>query len=191
MSRSKLPPTPNFTAIETEAPKHADRQTMILTLIGNLVFSWSNNESMFIYLLMILLDVDEATAAVVFITLNTTRARLDLINRLAALKIRDSEVRRLLNGLIRDFNACTRLRNEFNHCMYMLNDQGEITHIQAMRLHEGKGEIGFGTSREMNDASIDDIIKGIRRLTKLNRDIWAFLPQLRDGIAQFGSNSTE
>ena len=36
-----------------------------------------------IYVLMILLRTNEASAAVVFATLNTTRARLDLIQRLA------------------------------------------------------------------------------------------------------------
>ena len=44
--------------------------------MGHLICSWSNNESLFIYVLMILLRTDEASAAVVFATLNTTRADL-------------------------------------------------------------------------------------------------------------------
>jgi hypothetical protein len=184
MARAQLPPMPDFAAIETEAPKHADRQTMILALIGNLVFSWSNNESMFIYILMILLDTDEATAAIVFVTLNTTRARLDLIHRLAALKISDPAVARPLEGLIKEFNNCTRLRNEFNHCMYVLNDNGEITHMQSMRIQEGRGRIAFGDTREMDDGRVQQLIDAIQRLKKLNRDIWSFLPHLRDGMAK-------
>jgi hypothetical protein len=46
--------------------------------MGHLICSWSNSESLFICVLMILLRTDEASAAVVFATLNTTReTRLD------------------------------------------------------------------------------------------------------------------
>ena len=47
--------------------------------MGSLICSWANNESLFIYVLMIPLRTDEASAALVFATLNTTRARPDLI----------------------------------------------------------------------------------------------------------------
>lgn len=61
-----------------------------LTLIGNLVHCWSNNESLFIYILMLLMETDEATAAIVYATLNTTRARIDLIERLAKIKVKEA-----------------------------------------------------------------------------------------------------
>lgn len=80
-------------------------------MIGNLVFSWSNNESLFIYLLMILLKTDQTSAAVVFATLNTTRARLDLIQRLAKLHVSDRTVTRTLDQLIERFKEYTRIRN--------------------------------------------------------------------------------
>ena len=96
---SELPPMPDFKAIEAAAPGSADRRTLILALIGNLVFSWSNNESLFIYVLMLLLETDQASAAVVFATLNTTRARLDLIHRLAKLKIRDPAMEKALDRI--------------------------------------------------------------------------------------------
>jgi hypothetical protein len=183
MARAQLPQMPDFAALETEANKFADRQTMILALIGNLVFSWANNESMFIYVLMILLDSDEATAAIVFATLNTTRARIDLIQRLASVKVTEPEIARTLTGLIRQFNTCTRLRNEFNHCMYVVNDHGEITHLQSMRLEEGRGQLRFGVTRKLDDEAIQQIIQLIERLKTLNRDIWAFLPRLQASIA--------
>ena len=49
-------------------------------------------ESLFIYILMLLMETDEATAAIVFATLNTTRARIDLIERLAKIKVGDKKV---------------------------------------------------------------------------------------------------
>jgi hypothetical protein len=73
-------------------PKGGGRRMVTLTLIGNLVHCWSNNESLFIYILMLLMETDEATAAIVFATLNTTRARIDLIERLAKIKVGDRKV---------------------------------------------------------------------------------------------------
>ena len=50
---AQLPPKPNFAAIEAAAPKGAGRRMLTLGLIGNLVYCWSNNESLFIYILML------------------------------------------------------------------------------------------------------------------------------------------
>ncbi|MFX6949686.1 hypothetical protein ABTH81_21645, partial [Acinetobacter baumannii] len=85
---------------------------------GNLVSSWTNNESLFIYVLMLLLRTDQASAALTFATLNTTRARLDLIQRLAKITIRDPNLEKALSKIIERFNESTVIRNEFNHCMY-------------------------------------------------------------------------
>jgi hypothetical protein len=82
MVSSRLPAKPDFDVIAASAPSTADRRTLFLALIGNLVSSWSNNESLFIYVLMILMRTDQESAALTFATLNTTRARLDLIQRL-------------------------------------------------------------------------------------------------------------
>ena len=86
---AQLPPKPNFAAIEAAAPKGAGRRMLTLGLIGNLVYCWSNNESLFIYILMLLMEADEASAAVVFGTLNTTRARIDLSPNPAEVSLAD------------------------------------------------------------------------------------------------------
>ena len=87
-----LPKTPAFEAIEALAAQSAEQRTKILALIGNLSFTWSNNESVFIYMLMILLKTDINRAAIIFVTLNTTRARLDLVRRLGKATLKDPEV---------------------------------------------------------------------------------------------------
>src|ERR1700682_2236023 len=92
----QLPPRPDFEAMAAAAPASADRRTLILSLIGNLIVSWSNNESLFIYGLMILLDTDQASAAIIFATLNTTRAQIDLIQRLAEGKLEDNKLDKAL-----------------------------------------------------------------------------------------------
>jgi hypothetical protein len=187
VSVPQLPPKPDFAAIEAAAHGSANRRTFIMALIGNLVYSWANNESMFIYVLMILMNTDEASAAVVFTTLNTTRARLDLVERLARIKIRDKSIQKALERIIAQFNELTKLRNEFNHCMYTLNERGEITHTHSIRMQDVKGKLQLGVIRKMDDARINDILTAVRDMTKLNREIWDFLPRLQSSL-QASSN---
>jgi hypothetical protein len=185
---SQLPPKPDFAAIEAAAKGSANRRTFIMALIGNLVYSWANNESMFIYVLMVLMNTDEASAAVVFTTLNTTRARLDLVERLAKIKIKDKSVQKTLERIITQFNELTKLRNEFNHCMYTLNERGEITHTHSIRMQEVKGKLQLGVVRKMDDARVNDILAAIRDMTKLNREIWDFLPRLQTSLQALGND---
>lgn len=175
-----LPPKPDFAAIDAASPSTADRRTRVLALIGNLVFGWSNNESMLIYILMLLLETDKISAAIVFTTLNTTRARLDLIQRLAKAKIADQALRNAIDKLVDRFSQSTRDRNEFNHCVYTVNDQGEITHTQTMRVREVRGRLMFGENRKMDQERINELIAISGELKRLNRDIWDLLPRLQD-----------
>jgi hypothetical protein len=182
MPKSELPPMPDFNAIEAAAPKSEDRRTLVFAVVGNLVFSWSNNESLFIYVLMLLLRTDQASAAVVFATLNTTRARLDLIQRLAKLHIRDRALDKTLDRIVERFNECTRVRNEFNHCMYSVGARGEIVHTQSMRIVETKRGLSFGEIKPMDEARIKELGQTVKELAKLNRDIWEFLPRLEEHL---------
>lgn len=175
---SDLPPRPDFEAIEAVAESTSERRTAILALIGNLVFSWSNNESLFIYVLMLLLRTDQASAAIVFVTLNTTRARLDLIRRLARAKVPDRIVMKELEALMDRFDRATRARNEFNHCTFTLNERGEITHTQSMRVIEKKRGLTIGEVRAMDDARLAEMREAVAELRSLNRDLWEFLPRL-------------
>ena len=182
MASSELPQKPDFEAIAAASPSSADRRTLILALIGNLVSSWSNNESLFIYVLMILLRTDQASAALTFATLNTTRARLDLIQRLAKIAIRDRELDKTLGKIIDRFNDSTHVRNEFNHCMYVVDATGQITHTQSMRIVQTKSSVQFGEKKLMDDARLKSMVKATRDMTRINRDIWDFLPRLEQHL---------
>jgi hypothetical protein len=178
-----LPPRPDFAAIETAARDTAADRQNLMTMIGQLVFSWSNNESLLIYVLMLLLKTDERSAAVVFSTLNTTRARLDLVRRLSLLHLRDSAIRAEIDRTIELFNDANRIRNEFMHAMYLVNDQGEITHTQMLRFVERRGRASFG-DRQPIDAkrrqTLVDVDDGLRQL---NRQLWDLLPRLQAAMA--------
>jgi hypothetical protein len=179
----QLPPRPDFAALEAAAPLTADHRTRILALIGNLVYGWSNNESMLIYVLMLLLETDKISAAIVFATLNTTRARLDLIQRLARAKIADRAVQAELDKLVERFSRTTRQRNEFNHSMFSVNDRGEITHTHAMRVRETRRGIQFGETKALDPQRIEEMHAATRELASLNRAIWEFLPRLEKYMA--------
>jgi hypothetical protein len=162
----------------------------VLALIGNIVFSWSNNESMFIYILMLLMETNETVAAIVFATLNTSRARLELIQRLARTRVADRAMARELDELIDRFNDCTRLRNEFNHSMFVVSDSGELTHTQAMRIQERRGRLAFGMRRSLDESRLNEMREGVVQLARLNRDLWAFLPRLEAYIASSGRRAS-
>lgn len=178
----KLPERPDFKALQLAAATTADKRTMLLALIGNLAFSWSNNESMFIYLIMLLLDTDETAAAVVFSSLNTTRARLDLIRRLALLRISDKAIATELDKLISRFDASTRLRNEFNHAVFDVDTNGDITHTRSLRIIEKRGKLKFGQTQAVNNKRLMELSNAITELGSLNRDIWDFLPRLQEHL---------
>jgi hypothetical protein len=176
---SRLPPRPDFEALAAAAPASADRRTFILALIGNLIVSWSNNESLFIYVLMILMETDQPSAAIVFATLNTTRARLDLIQRLAKIKLKDEKLDKALSKLIDRFNRSTVLRNEFNHCMYITDEIGQITHTLSMRIVESRDHLQFGVSKPLDDARLKHMIEASKEMSNINRGIWELLPRLQ------------
>jgi len=173
-----LPTQPDFAALDAVAHKTADRRTMIYALIGQIVFSWSNNESMFIYVLMLLMNTDQLSAAITFGTLNTTRARMDLIHRLASSRITDQELKKRMRWLIKKFNESTRQRNEFNHCMFTVNENGEITETHSMRIIEQKDQVKFGEVKKMDDQRISEMLRTINLLKEINREIWRILPDL-------------
>ena len=180
----RLPEPPDFSALDSVAAQSADQRTRVLALIGNLVFAWSNNESMFIYLLMILLRTDLQSAAVVFMTLNTTRARLDLIRRLAKSKVGDPAMLRRLERMIERFNDCTKVRNDFNHCIYQVDASGMITHTSVLRLRETKSTVEIDEMRPFDDKRIRELTKTIKALGLLNRELWALLPELDGAVAK-------
>lgn len=162
----------------------------MLTLIGSMISHWSNNESLFIYVLMLLLDTDEASAALVFATLNTTRARLDLIQRLAKIKVVDQGLDRDLNRLIDRFNETTLVRNELTHCMYVADNTGEIIQTQSMRVVQKRASIAFGETRPVDEARLKTISDTVDAMIRINRDIWNFLPRLEAHLRSRANTST-
>ncbi|KZL14401.1 hypothetical protein [Pseudovibrio sp. Ad37] len=145
--------SPDFDELDKIAPNKAGRRNLLFALIGNINYSWSNNESTFIYILQHLMQTDELTATLVFGTLNTTRARLELIERLADAKLKDVALQKKLRRILCIFNESTRLRNEFSHATFKQNQQGEITHTHSMRIQRKNGQIQLGEIKAVDDCA--------------------------------------
>jgi hypothetical protein len=186
-SGSDLLSRPDFGAIDGAAGEATANGASLLTLTGQLAFCWSNNESLLIYTLKLLLGTDEPSAAIVFSTLNTTRARIYLVRRLATIKVAEREARAELERLIENLDQANRLRNEFMQATYAVNERGE-THTQVVELESKNGRLRFFNERELDErqpidpARIAALVQACRDLRHLNREMLDFLPRLKKAV---------
>ncbi|WP_296432239.1 hypothetical protein [Yoonia sp.] len=122
-----------------------------------------------------LVRTDIETATVIFLTLNTSRARMDLVNRLSKLgKVAKEEQRQIL-ALTDRIQKIGRLRNRYNHCIYAFDSNAEVSHTILMRIADRKDGIKMGQVEAINDETTHGIAAAIAELGKINRASWAFL----------------
>ena len=151
----------------------------ILLHVGQMNYTWTNTESLLIHLIAGLANVEKDVAVVIFLTLNTTRARVDMVNRLAKMdrtpEDQRTEILKLTSALMRE----AALRNKYNHCIYSFDpDDGKIQTIQ-MRIQERKDNLRIGKTQKIDTQETTRIQQCVERLQTLNRDIW-------DVIKRFG-----
>lgn len=150
-----------------------------LLLVGRLNYAWTNTESLLIHLIAGLAEVDKETATVIFLTLNTTRARIDLVERLSKLDRVSAEERDPVLALTGRIQRQSALRNRYNHCIYAFDPENGNLHTILMRIADRKDTLKIGQSTPLNDAAAEDIETAISELTAINHGIWQV-------IAQFG-----
>lgn len=147
----------------------------LLLLVGRLNYSWTNTESLLIHLIAGLGRTDKDTAVVVFLTLNTTRARIDLVDRLAKLERIKPDERTDILGLTKEMLTISAMRNRYNHALYSFSaDSGSATAIQ-MRIAERKGKLKMGQSHEIDEAALAQIETALDTLSSLNQRIWSVI----------------
>jgi hypothetical protein len=147
----------------------------ILLLIGRLNYTWTNTESLLIHLIAGLAKVDKETAIVIFLTLNTTRARIDLVERLAKMAKTPRKCREDVLSLLEKLNQQSKLRNKYNHCIYSFDDKGDISHTHLMRIFDGKDSIKYGKVEALDREEITRISACIEDIANVNREIWALM----------------
>jgi len=154
---------------QRRAPSGLDQ---ILLLVGRLNYAWTNTESLLIYLIAGLAKVNKETAIVIFLTLNTTRARMDLVERLAKLPQTPEHCRDDVLLLLDRLGQQSKLRNKYSHCIYSFDEKGDISHTQQMRIFDGKTSIKYGKVEAVDAPEVARITECINDITDINKGIW-------------------
>jgi len=155
------------------------RMDQVLQLVGQLNYTWTNTESLFIYLIAHLVGTNKEAAIVIFLTLNTTRARIDLLERLSKLGAISEDTRRRVLGLTERLKQEAKVRNKYNHCIYSFDANGEFGSTQLMRINEFGDDLRYGKVEVLDDGEIGRIRNAIKQVTSVNRDIWEFIRDSR------------
>jgi hypothetical protein len=147
----------------------------ILLRVGRLNYVWTNTESLLIYVIAHLLKVEKDAAIVVFLTLNTTRARIDLVERLAKLHSTPASERKAVLHAMARLKRESRMRNKYNHCIYSFDDTGQISSTQLMRLVEDDQKIRYGKIEQLDEKEIAALEKSIAEIVAISRSLWDFI----------------
>jgi hypothetical protein len=145
---------------------------VFLLLVGKLNYTWTNTESLLIHIIAGLCGIDKETAMVVFLTLNTTRARLDLVERLCKLDRIDESVRDRILSLTQGLQKQSALRNRYSHCIYAFDPDSGNARTILMRIADRKDKLVVGQVNQLNGAAAEDIEAAISDIGRINRDIW-------------------
>lgn len=144
----------------------------LLLRTGTLNYVWTNTESLLIHLIAGLGGMAKDTAMVIFLTINTTRARLELVDRLAKMAATPPEQRKAILALTARFQKEAPLRNKYNHCIYSFDAaQGTVSTI-LMRIADRKDDLRIGRADPADADEMAAIDASIARIQALNRDFW-------------------
>ena len=146
-----------------------------LQLLGRLNYAWTNTESLLIHLIAGLARTDKETAVVVFLTLNTTRARVDLVERLSKLDRTDADERDQVLGVTRHVLRLSGLRNRYNHCIYSFDPESGNASTILMRIADRKKDIKIGQTNVLDTAALADVEAALDELAALNTRIWTLI----------------
>ncbi len=149
----------------------------LLLLVGKLNYAWTNTESLLVHLIAGLAGTTKDVAVLIFLTLNTTRARIDLVERLAKMQGRSPEERDRVLTVTRQLAGLAALRNRYNHCIYAFDAESGAFRTILMRVADRKEDIKLGQTTRIDQTAMAEIEASIADLSQLNRAIWALIAQ--------------
>jgi hypothetical protein len=144
----------------------------VLLLVGQLNYTWTNTESLLIYLIAGLAHVDKETAVIIFLTLNTTKARIDLVERLSKMGKTPELCRKSILSVTDQLTRQAKLRNKYSHCIYSFDENGTRASTQLMRIFDSKDSIKYGKIEELDDRALQNITASINIINAINKKIW-------------------
>ena len=151
------------------------RFQQILLLVGQLNYTCTNTESLLIYLIAGLARTDKQTAIIIFITLNTTRARIEMVERLAKMQKTPAACRQAVLAVTGKLSRQAKLRNKYSHCIYSFDESGTHGSTQLMRIVDGKDDVRYGKIEALDDKEMIRINESIRDIGLINKDIWSIV----------------
>ena len=151
------------------------RNEELLLLIGKLNYAWTNTESLLIYLMAFLMRSGKDVAIVTFLTLNTSRARLEFIERLLRLDSTTPEIRARLTPLVARMKTGAKVRNKYNHCIYSFDEHGEVEAMQLLRIADYGDTLKYGKIEALGDTEIESINQVISEIISINKSIFDFI----------------
>lgn len=150
----------------------AEEFNEFLLKIGRLNYSWTNTESLLIHFIAGLAGCSKDVAVVIFLTLNTSRARLDLVERLAKLPAVQDKEREAVLELGREMTRLSSLRNRYNHCIYAFDPENGSTRTILMRIADRKSDIRMGQANPIDEVALAEIDETLVKLAELNARFW-------------------
>jgi hypothetical protein len=147
----------------------------LLVLVGKLNYTWSNTESLLIYVISDLIGADKETAIVIFLTLNTTRSRLDLIERLAKRSSTDPATRADALSIVAAMKRDSKVRNKYTHCVYSFDDEGEIESTQLMRIADFGEDLKYGKMEDLDEVELASLEATIASVVEINRTLMSYV----------------
>ena len=173
----KIHPVPPPVA-PSVVPPDFDR---LLTRIGYVNYAWTNTESLLIHVLAGLLDARphsaKGTATIIHLTLNTTRARIDLIERLckqADAPLPPEAIKRILK-LMSDMKRLSGIRNQLNHSLYAFDPELGIMRSIQMRIADRKAGLTYGREKDLGRDSVEELDSVLDQIRGANAALWSVI----------------
>jgi hypothetical protein len=164
-------------------PVHGDmnHNAGIYLAIGSLVVHWANNESVFCAMLQALMRGERHSADIVWYSQRTTKARLDLLLRLARVQVKDATLISDLKKAAANFKGLSRVRNLYCHGMYTYDEQLRLVGLSGITVAD-EGEPLRLERKPFNSGTMNELSDTINKSSTLNRALWALVPRLESAL---------
>lgn len=150
----------------------------LLTRIGYVNYAWTNTESLLIHVLAGLLDARphtaKNTATIIHLTLNTTRARIDLIERLCKQEnppLPADATSRIVK-LMSEMKRLSAIRNQLNHSLYAFDPELGIMRSIQMKIADRKAGLTYGREKELGRDSVEELDSVLAQIRGANAALW-------------------
>lgn len=174
---------PSHKSAPARVPIHgkSEHNAAFLLAIGGLAVNWANNESVFMAMLQALMGGGEHSALIVWLSLRTTRARLELIRRLCREQVMDRDLLADIEAAIDQFKGFSRTRNFFCHATYRYDHGQRLIEATSAALTYDEQPLSFET-KVMDRQTLNEITDASMKMATFNKRLWKLIPRLERAL---------